>query len=134
MIVVDTSAVVAIFRQEPEAGRFALAIGEDDQPRMSAANVLETSMVLRGLKAISPREAEAWLDEFLSVAGIEVEAVTADQADLARQSHLQFGKGTGHAAQLNLGDCFAYGLAKRLGSALLFKGDDFVRTDIVSVI
>lgn len=134
MIVVDSSAVVAIFRQEPDAGRFALAIGEDDQPRMSAANVLETSIVLRGLKAITPREAAAWLDEFLTVASIEVEAVTPDQAALARQAHLRFGKGTGHAAQLNFGDCFAYGLAKSLGAAVLFKGNDFVHTDLAAAL
>ncbi len=134
MIVLDTSAVVAIFRQEPDAGRFALAIAEDDQPRLSAANLLETTLILRGLKAVSPRDAETWLDEFLGVASIEVEAVTPEQAGLARQAHARFGKGTGHPAQLNFGDCFAYGLAKSLGAPLLFKGGDFAQTDLAAAL
>ena len=130
MIVVDSSAVVAIFRQEADAARHAQRIGEDDHPVMSAANVLETSMVLRGLKLISVEAAEYWLDEFLKTAAIQVESVTPRQADLARLAHARFGKGTGHAAGLNFGDCFAYALAKALDVPLLFKGDDFPHTDL----
>lgn len=130
MIVIDSSAVVAIFRQEPDAAGHARRIGEDDQPVMSAANVLETSIVLRGLKRIPSDVAELWLDEFLTAAAIQVEPVTAAQTDLARQAHARFGKGGGHAAQLNFGDCFAYALAKALDVPLLFKGADFVHTDV----
>ncbi len=91
---------------------------------MSAANVVETSLVLRGLKRITSKQAEQWLDEFLLTAGIHVEQVTAKHAQLARRAHIQFGKETGHSAGLNFGDCFAYALARATGEALLFKGDD----------
>ena len=130
MMVVDSSAVVAIFRQEPDAERHARRIGQEVRPVMSAANVLETSIVLRGLKHIAPGDAERWLDEFLGDATIRVEPVTSAQTDLARVAHARFGKGSGHAAQLNFGDCFAYALAKSLGAPLLFKGEDFGHTDV----
>ncbi len=134
MIVVDTSSLVAIFRQEEDAASHAQAIGADDQPRISAANVLETSMVLRGLKRVSAAEAERWLDEFLHAGAIQIDPVTNQQTDLARHAHVQFGKGTGHSAQLNFGDCFAYALAKALDVPLLFKGADFSHTDLRSVL
>jgi len=100
---------------------------------MSAASVLETSIVLRALKQFAPETAEAWLDEFLFEAGITVQSVTAAQTALARTAHGRFGKGTGHPAALNYGDCFPYALAKSLGARLLFKGEDFARTDIEAV-
>ncbi|HSI40236.1 MAG TPA: type II toxin-antitoxin system VapC family toxin [Xanthobacteraceae bacterium] len=130
MIVVDTSAVVAIFRQEPDAALHAGRIGHDDDPVMSAATLVEASLVLRGLKKIAAEHAEQWLNRFLDAAGIRVEPVTAAQADLAREAHRRFGKGTGHAASLNYGDCFAYALARSMRAPLLFKGEDFARTDI----
>ncbi len=130
MIVIDTSAVVAIFRQESDAALYAQRIGDDDQPLMSAANVVETSLVLRGLKRITSEQAERWLDEFLLTAGIRVEQVTAEHVQQARRAHIQFGKGTGHSAGLNFGDCFAYALARATGEPLLFKGDDFSHTDV----
>ncbi|HYE50414.1 MAG TPA: type II toxin-antitoxin system VapC family toxin [Azospirillaceae bacterium] len=131
MIVVDSSAVLAIFLGEPDAARLARAIGDDDAPLMSAASVVETSIVLRALKKVPPGVAEQWLDEFLRVGGIAVEPVTEAQAAAARAAHARFGKGTGHPAALTFGDCFPYALAKTLGAPLLFKGDDFGRTDIV---
>ena len=91
-------------------------------------------MVLRGLKQLSPDQAEAWLDEFLASAGIRIEPVTLEQLSLARLAHIQFGKGTGHGAALNFGDCFAYALARAKGVPLLFKGDDFSRTDVAAAI
>ena len=130
MIVVDTSAVLSVFLQEADALRHARRIEEDDDPVMSAANVLETSIVLRTAKRIAPEDAEQWLDRFLRTAGIRVEPVTRDQIDLARLAHARFGKGTGHAAQLNYGDCFAYAPAKRLDAPILSKGNDFTRTDL----
>ncbi len=130
MIVVDTSAIVAIFRQEPDAASFALRIAQDDQPMISAASVVETSMVLRGLKRISADEAERWLDDFLARGDFTVAVVSAEQTKIARRAHRRFGKGGGHPAQLNFGDCFVYALATELGAPLLFKGDDFARTDI----
>ena len=134
MIVIDTSAVVAIFRQESDAAGHARAIAADDQPLISAANVLETAMVLRGLKKVAPDQAERWLDEFLQVAGIEIASVTPDQTRLARKAHIRFGKGGGHSAQLNFGDCFAYEMAKEHGCRLLYVGDDFAKTDVEGVI
>jgi ribonuclease VapC len=130
MIVVDSSAVIAIFRQEDGAANFAERIAADDDPIMSAANIVETSMVLRGLKKVSPDKAERWLDDFIQTAGIRIEPVTPDQASVARLAHVRFGKGTGHSAALNYGDCFAYGLAKAMDAPLLCKGNDFPLTDI----
>jgi ribonuclease VapC len=97
---------------------------------MSAANLVETSIVLRGLKKIAPQKAERWLDDFMKTAGIRIEPVTPDQAHAARSAHLRFGKGTGHSAALNHGDCFAYALAKAMNASLLCKGNDFPLTDI----
>jgi len=130
VIVVDRSAVIAIFRQEHDAEDFARSIATDDDPVMSAANLVETSIVLRGLKEIAPARAERWLDDFIEAAGIRIEPVTPDQANAARAAHLQFGKGTGHSAALNYGDCFAYALAKAMEVPLLCKGNDFRLTDI----
>lgn len=130
MIVIDSSAIVAIFRQEDDAAQYAHSIAADDEPIMSAANVVETSIVLRGLKKIAPDKAERWLDDFLEAAGIRIEPVTRDQARAARSAHLRFGEGTGHSASLNYGDCFSYGLAKEMNVALLCKGNDFRLTDI----
>jgi ribonuclease VapC len=130
VIVVDSSAVIAIFRQEDDAAQFARRIADDDQPMMSAANLVETSIVLRGLKDIAPAKAERWLDDFIAAAGIRIEPVTPGQAQFARLAHLQFGRGTGHRAALNYGDCFAYALAKAMDAPLLGKGNDFPLTDI----
>jgi ribonuclease VapC len=130
VIVIDSSAVIAIFRQEPDAAHYAQAIACDDQPMMSVANLLETSIVLRGLKTIPAATAERWLDDFIATAGIRIEAVTAIQAGIARTAHLKFGKGSGHGAALNYGDCFAYSLAKAMDAPLLCKGSDFPLTDI----
>ena len=130
MIVIDSSAVIAIFRQEADAAHYAGLIANDDDPVISAANIVEASIVLRGLKKISADRAERWLDEFIETPGIRIEPVTPDQARIARSAHLRFGKGTGHGAALNYGDCFAYGLAKAMDAPLLCKGDDFPLTDI----
>lgn len=130
MIVIDSSAVIAIFRQEADAAHYAGLIANDDDPVISAANIVEASIVLRGLKKISADRAERWLDEFIETAGIRIEPVTPDQARIARSAHLRFGKGTGHGAALNYGDCFAYGLAKAMDAPLLCKGNDFPLTDI----
>lgn len=130
MIVIDSSAVIAIFRQEADAAHYAGLIANDDDPVISAANIVEASIILRGLKKISADRAERWLDEFIETAGIRIEPVTPDQARIARSAHLRFGKGTGHGAALNYGDCFAYGLAKAMDAPLLRKGNDFPLTDI----
>ena len=130
MIVVDSSAVIAIFRQEDDAENYARSIAADDDPVMSAANLVEIAIVLRGLKKIAPEKAERWLDDFIKAAGIRIEPVMPDQAQAARSAHLRFGKGTGHGAALNYSDCFAYALAKAMDAPLLCNGNDFPLTDI----
>jgi ribonuclease VapC len=87
------------FSQESDAASYAQRIADDDQPLMSAANIVETSLVLRGLKRITSEQAERWLDEFLVAAGIRIEQVTTEHVQLARRAHIQFGKGTGHPAR-----------------------------------
>lgn len=129
-MVVDTSAVIAIFLSEPDMNVLAERIAVDDSPMMSVANILECSMVLRARKLVSDTDAEAWLDAFLAASSIRPMLVSQEQVVLARQAHRLYGKGTGHKAQLNFGDCFAYALAKALDVPLLYKGADFAHTDL----
>ena len=125
-MIIDTSAAVAILYREPEAETFARRLGEADIVRMSIANWLELMMVVeRQLGADAAREAEL----FLASAEVTIEPVSVEQGRLARQAFLDFGRGR-HPAALNFGDCFAYALARLMGEPLLFKGDDFSRTDI----
>ena len=131
MIVIDSSALVAILKNEPDALVFAEAIGAEDAVILSAVNCLETSMVLAGR---SHRET-AWplLDALLTRAKIAVIPFDAEQAALARTAFLKYGKGR-HPAALNFGDCAAYALAKSKGVPLLYKGADFAKTDIISAL
>ncbi len=126
-MIVDTSALVAILRSEPEARRFALALGNAQQSRMSAANFLEAAIVIDGSR---DPVASRLFDDLMREARISIEPVTEEQARIARDAYRDFGKGSGHAAALNFGDCFAYALARVTGEALLFKGKDFLHTGI----
>lgn len=134
MIVVDSSAIVAIAHQEPKAAVFAELIDRDDAPQVSAASVLECSIVIRTGKKLLAEAAEDWLDAFLIDSDLTIRPVTVDQLDTAREAHIKYGKGMGHPAQLNFGDCFSYALAKSLNAPLLFKGEDFAKTDIASAL
>lgn len=126
-MILDTSALLAILRGEPDAADYALAIEQSPERRMSAGTFLETAIVIdAGGDPVASRR----LDELLALAGVSIEPVTAEQARLGRAAYRDFGKGSGHAAQLNFGDCFAYALARALGEPLLFKGADFAKTDI----
>jgi len=125
-VILDTSALAAIFFGEPDGERFIEMISQADRCRISAANFVELSMVIEG--QIGP-EAGRQCDVFFSRADIIIEPVTVEQAQLARQAFLDFGKGR-HPAGLNFGDCFAYALARSSGEPLLFKGEDFRKTDI----
>jgi ribonuclease VapC len=126
-MIVDTSAVVAILLKEADARTLAGAIEEADILRISAGSYLELGVVLDGKRnpALSRR-----LDDFLVEAAITIEAVTEHQARIAREAYRNFGRGSGHPAQLNFGDCFAYALAKDKAEPLLFKGADFAHTDV----
>ena len=127
-MIVDTSAIIAILRDESDALRFARALAKKSEPRqLSAAKFLEACIVIDGSRdAIISRR----LDDLIVKAGVSIEPVTEDQARIARAAYRDFGKGSGHPAGLNFGDCFAYALAKATGEPLLFKGEDFNKTDI----
>jgi len=125
-MILDTSALAAIFFGEPELELYIQLIHDAARCRISAANFVELSMVVEG--QIGP-EAGRQCDVFFRRAEIVIEPVTVEQAHLARQAFLDFGKGR-HPAKLNFGDCFAYALAKATGEPLLFKGEDFSKTDI----
>jgi ribonuclease VapC len=126
-VIIDTSALLAILRDEPEALSCARAIEEAEVRRMSAGNMLEAAIVI---DASGDPVASRRLDELIEVAGIIIEPVTAEQARIGREAYRDFGRGRGHPAQLNFGDCFAYALAKTTGETLLFKGQDFSHTDL----
>lgn len=126
-MVIDTSALVAILEDEPEASQFSEAIAQARLRLLSAASLVETSIVIENRRGTAGKHA---LDLLLEKAAIEIMNVTAEQAEIARQAYQTYGKGQGHPAQLNFGDCFAYALAKILEQPLLFKGEDFSKTDI----
>lgn len=125
-MIADTSALIAILRDEPEADLFVKAIVAATSRKLSAVSYVETAVVIDGSKSpIASRR----FDDFLKQARFSIEPVTEEQAYLAREAYRDFGKGK-HSAGLNFGDCFAYALAKVSGEPLLFKGDDFRHTDI----
>lgn len=126
-MIVDTSAIIAILRDEPEAESFARTIERARFRRVSAANYVEAAAVIdAGRNPIASRK----FDDFVREGSFTLEAVTAEQAQIAREAYRDFGKASGHPAKLNFGDCFAYALAKVMGEPLLFKGQDFSHTDV----
>ena len=129
-MIVDSSAIVAIVWVEPEAEDFVTAIVGSGDATMSAGNYLETSIVIDRDRdpALSAR-----LDATLDKLEIAIAPVTAAHARLARQAYRDFGKGSGHPAKLNFGDCFAYALATERGEPLLYKGDDFAHAGLARV-
>jgi ribonuclease VapC len=128
-MIVDTSALAAILFGEPEADQYTQLIHDADRCLISAGNFLELTMVIEGQLGA---EAGRQCDTFLRRAGIAIEPFTVEQAHIARQAFLDFGKGR-HPAGLNLGDCFAYALAKSTAEPLQFKGEDFRKTDLACV-
>ena len=127
-MIVDSSAIVAVLRAEPEAAGFAQAIAAS-KCRISAVSYVEAAVVIDcAADAIASRR----FDDFFRASAIAVEAVTAKQAEIARYAYRDFGKGR-HKAGLNFGDCFSYALAKEADEPLLSKGDDFCHTDIEAV-
>lgn len=126
MIAVDTSALLAIVFGEPEAARLLAAI-RDTSCLVGAPTAFEAGMVA---ESRGPHEASPILDGLLARPRMRVVPFEADHAELARAAFATYGKGRGHPAQLNFGDCMAYAIARRDDLPLLYKGDDFVRTDI----
>lgn len=130
-MILDTSAVVAILRNEPEAAAIAQAIEQAAHRRISAVNFVEAAAVIDGSRdPIASRR----FDDLLREAEVTIEPVSENQARIARAAYRDFGKGSGHPAKLNFGDCFAYALAKAKKEPLLFKGNDFRHTDVTFAI
>jgi ribonuclease VapC len=125
-MILDTSAIIAILFNEDDAEIYAQAITLADSCRLSAATFVETAIVV---EAQTKNNGGRQLDAFIRRAGITIEPVTEEQAHIARQAFIDFGKGR-HPAGLNYGDCFSYALAKATRDPLLFKSKDFAKTDL----
>lgn len=129
-MIIDTSALIAVIRAERDAPAFRAALTSATTKRLSVATWLEATLVARGN---SEAEVVA-LDALVEKLEIELVPVTREHAAMARRAHRRYGKGTGARAALNFGDCFSYALAALEQDDLLFKGDDFTHTDIVSAL
>jgi ribonuclease VapC len=130
-MIVDTSAIIAILKNEPEAQAFSDAIEAAKVVRLSAASYLESRIVVNRYK---DPILMARLEEILENPGLQIEPVTAAQAKIAWEAYRDFGKGSGSPANLNFGDCLTYALARDKREPLLYKGDDFVHTDLRSAV
>jgi ribonuclease VapC len=130
-MIVDSSALIAILKREPHWQALSRALDSAESSHISAANYLETSIVVDGWRnPILSNEFDELIDRFK----ITIEPVTALQAKIARQAYRDFGKGSGHAANLNFGDCFTYALAREKREPVLWKGDDFGHTDLKAAV
>lgn len=125
-MILDTSALIAIVAGEPDAELYIRAISRAKNCRISAANFVELGLVIENQFGV---EVSQQCDALFLRAGVVIEPVTVEQAHMARQASRDFGKGR-HPAGLNFGDCFAYALAKSMNEPLLFKGEDFKKTDV----
>jgi ribonuclease VapC len=127
-MIIDTSALVAIFDQEPEAERIARTLAATPERMLSAANLLEVGIVMQARRG---DDGARDVDLLLAKLRVEIVPFTARQAEIARKAFRRYGRGR-HDAKLNFGDCFAYALAKDAAAPLLFKGDDFGQTDVLA--
>jgi ribonuclease VapC len=130
-MIVDTSAMIAILTDEADGPALARILDGPAIVRLSAASYLETSIVLDKRR---DTVMSAKLDDLIDSARITLEPVTVEQAKIARQAYRDYGKGSGHAANLNFGDCFSYALARDRREPILYKGDDFIHTDLRNAI
>jgi ribonuclease VapC len=128
---VDASAIVAILTRESEADNLADTLEKARTPITSPIAIFEATLGVCRKRHASVEEAEQDVGEFLELAGVRIEPITDKEARTALAAFSRYGKGRGHPAQLNLGDCFAYAMAKNARTGLLFKGDDFDKTDIL---
>jgi ribonuclease VapC len=126
-MIIDSSALIAILKRESEWEALSEALDASKSSKMSAASFLETSIVVDSWK--NPVFSREW-DELVERFSIHIEPVTESQARIARQAYRDFGRGSGHPANLNFGDCFTYALAREKHESVLWKGDDFGHTDL----
>ncbi len=131
---VDASAIVAILTREPEGQALATALDQAPAPITSAIAVFEAALNICRKRQASVAEARDDVSAFLDAAGIVTVPVTERDAEAALDAAARYGKGRGHPAQLNMGDCFAYAVATTHGTTLLFKSDDFSKTDIATAL
>ena len=131
---VDASAMVAILTREPEADAFSDVLEGARSPITSPVAVFEAVLGVRRKRQATLAEAIAGVMEFLHLAAIATLPITVADAAKALEAFSRYGKGQGHPAQLNLGDCFAYAVASNNQASMLFKGDDFSRTDIPAAV
>lgn len=127
---VDASAIVAILTREPDAEALADVLDDARSPITSPIAVFEATLGLCRKRHASVEEAAADVREFMAAGGVRCVPITPKEGETALAAFARYGKGRGHPAQLNLGDCFAYAVARNYGARLLFKGDDFSKTDI----
>lgn len=126
-MILDSSALVAMLTNEEDGDALSVLMDGAEVVRMSAASYLETSIVI---DAHRDAVLSARLDDMILDSEIAIEPVTPEQARIARQAYRDYGRGSGHRANLNFGDCFSYALAREKREPILFKGDDFVHTDL----
>jgi len=129
---VDASTIVAILTREPEADVLADVLERARSPITSPIAVFEAALGVRRKRHASVEEASADVNELLQMARVRIVPITGSEAETALSAVSRYGKGQRHPAQLNLGDCFAYAVAKNHRTTLLFKGEDFGKTDIQS--
>ena len=130
-MIIDSSSLIAILKREPAWEALSEALDASNSSKMSAASFLEASIVVDGWR--NPVLSREW-DDLVERFSIHIEPVTAEQARIARQAYRDYGKGSGHPANLNFGDCFSYALARDKREPILYKGDDFVHTDLRSAL
>jgi ribonuclease VapC len=128
-MIVDSSALIAILKREPEQAAFSALLESTQFVRISAASYFETAIIIDNLRQ---PVAARMLDDLIERSRIVIEPVTEAQAKIARQAYRDYGRGSGHPAHLNFGDCFSYALAREKQEPMLWKGDDFGHTDISS--
>lgn len=126
---IETSAIVAILLGEDEGPSLLERIDRDLQPTTSVVNAFEAILGV-GKQIRNYERADTMVNVFIAQGGVRVDGIQSDCLPDIVDAYLRYGKGTGHPASLNFGDCFSYALAKRSGQKLLYKGDDFARTDL----
>jgi ribonuclease VapC len=132
VIVVDASAIIAMLTREPDADTLLAALATADRAETTAIAIYEAVLGVSRKRQWSVAEAQTHVRDFLSAAGVFPEPIRPETAHVALEAFARYGKGRGHPARLNLGDCFIYAQAKLGGASLLYKGDDFSKTDITS--